>query len=75
KLEYHGFAVFAYVGALMWVSTFLFVGYHFGSRWEEILRTTEHHLKQASVIAGVLVLAYAAAVYLRRRNRKSYSAM
>jgi len=75
KLEYHGFAVFAYLGALMWVSTFLFVGYHFGSRWEEILRTTEHHLKQASVIAGVLVLAYAAAVYLRRRNRKSYSAM
>jgi len=50
------------------VSTFLFIGYHFGPRWEEILRVIEHNLKEASVVAGVLVLAYGAYVLLRRRR-------
>jgi membrane protein DedA with SNARE-associated domain len=68
KLEYPGFAAFAYTGALLWVSTFIFIGYHFGARWEEILGVIEHNLKQASVVAGVLIVAYAAYVYLRRRR-------
>ncbi len=68
KLEYHGFAAFAYTGALLWVSTFLFLGYHFGSRWEEILGLVEHNLKEVSAIAGVLILAYAVYVFLRRRR-------
>ena len=45
KLEYRSFALFAYSGAIAWVSTFLFLGYHFGKRWEEILGLVEHHLK------------------------------
>jgi len=68
KLEYPGFAGFAYSGALLWVSTFLFIGYHFGSRWEEILGVIEHNLKEASVVAGVLIIAYAAYVFVRRRR-------
>ncbi len=70
KLEYHGFAAFAYGGALLWVSTFLFLGYHFGSRWEEMLRATEHHLKQGSAVAGVLIVAYLVLAYVRRRKRR-----
>jgi membrane protein DedA with SNARE-associated domain len=69
KLEYPGFACFAYAGALLWVSTFLFLGYHFGPRWEEMLRLVEHNLKYASVIGGILILGYAVYVYLRRRRR------
>ncbi len=69
KLEYHGFAAFAYTGALLWVSTFLFIGYHFGARWEEILGVIDHNLKQASVVAGVLILAYAVYLYVSRRGR------
>jgi membrane protein DedA with SNARE-associated domain len=68
KLEYPGFAGFAYSGALLWVSTFLFIGYHFGSRWEEILGVIEHNLKEASVVAGVLIIAYAVYVFARRRR-------
>jgi membrane protein DedA with SNARE-associated domain len=68
KLEYHGFAVFAYTGALLWVSTFLFIGYHFGARWEDILRLIDHNLKYASAALGGLVVAYAAILYLRRRK-------
>jgi membrane protein DedA with SNARE-associated domain len=69
KLEYHGFAVFAYSGALLWVSTFLFIGYHFGEHWEQILAVVDHNLKYASAAAGVLILAYAGYVLLRRRRR------
>jgi membrane protein DedA with SNARE-associated domain len=69
-LEYPGFAAFAYAGALAWVSTFVFIGYHFGSRWEEILHVIERNLKEASVAAGVLIVAYAAYVYLRRRQAR-----
>ena len=68
KLEYHGFAAFAYAGALLWVSTFLFLGYHFGSRWEEILRLVERNLKEASIIAGVVIVVYAGYLWLRRRR-------
>ena len=69
KLEYHGFAAFAYVGALLWVSTFLFLGYHFGEHWEQILGVVEHNLKYASLLAGILIAAYAVYWYLRRRRR------
>jgi membrane protein DedA with SNARE-associated domain len=69
ELEFHGFAVFAYSGALMWVTLFLFLGYHFGEQWEQILKTVEHNLKYASAIGGVLILAYAVYVILSRRRR------
>jgi membrane protein DedA with SNARE-associated domain len=69
KLEYPEFAIFAYGGALAWVSTFLFIGHHFGQNWEQILAIIEHHLKQASVAAGVVIVAYGAYVYVRRRRR------
>ena len=58
KLEYPAFAAFAYSGAVVWVSTFLFIGYHFGARWEEILGMIEHNLKSASLIAAALLAAY-----------------
>lgn len=69
KLEYHGFAAFAYGGALLWVSTFLFLGYHFGDQWEDILAVVESHLKYASIAAAGLVLAYIAYWMLRRKRR------
>lgn len=68
KLEYRSFAVFAYAGALLWVSTFVSIGYHFGKRWEEILAAVEQHLKLASWIAGVLVVAYLVYLYFKRRR-------
>lgn len=70
KLEYHGFAAFAYGGAVLWVSTFLFLGYHFGPNWEQIIASVEHNLTIASIAAGVLIIAYAAYLYARRRRRR-----
>jgi len=58
RLELRSFATFAYAGALAWVCTFVFLGYHFGAQWQEILALVEHHLKIASVVAGALIVLY-----------------
>jgi len=68
KLEYRSFAAFAYAGALCWVSTFVFIGYHFGKRWEMILAAVEHNLKLVSIVGGVLIAAYLAYLYWKRRS-------
>lgn len=68
KLEPHLFAVFAYSGATLWVSTFVFIGYHFGDRWQEILAMVERHLKFASLTLGAPLLAYLIYLLLRRRK-------
>ena len=65
KLELGSFAVFAYSGAAIWVSTFLFIGYHFGRQWSTILEEVEHHLAVASVVAAVLIAAYLAFRWVR----------
>jgi len=41
-LEYNRFALFAYSGALLWVSTFLSVGYFFGDRCVAYLACLVH---------------------------------
>jgi membrane protein DedA with SNARE-associated domain len=68
KLEPRSFAAFAYTGALAWVSTFLFIGYHFGKRWPEILALVEHHLKLASAGAGAVLLAYVIYLLVKRQR-------
>jgi len=69
KLEYRGFALFAYSGALVWVSTFLFIGYHFGEHFKQILELVEKNLKLASLVAGVLILIALLIRYQKRRKR------
>jgi len=68
KLEYHSFAAFAYTGALCWVSTFLFIGYHFGERWKGILALVEHHLKLTLLGAGIVLALYVVYLLLRRKT-------
>ena len=58
KLEWREFALFAYSGALLWVSTFIFIGYHFGPQWTAILEAVESNLKLASIVLGAIVIAY-----------------
>jgi membrane protein DedA with SNARE-associated domain len=73
KLEYRSFALFAYSGAVVFVSTFLFLGYHFGKRWEEILSLVEHHLKLWSIVGGVVIVLYVLGHYWYLRRRKTRS--
>jgi membrane protein DedA with SNARE-associated domain len=58
KLELRSFALFAYSGALLWVGTFVFIGYHFGPQWTVILEAVERNVKLASIVVGAVVIAY-----------------
>jgi membrane protein DedA with SNARE-associated domain len=68
KLEYRSFAMYAYTGATLWVSTFVFIGYHFGERWRQILSLVERNLKLVSVVLGALILAYLLVRYFSRKR-------
>lgn len=68
KLEYHGFALYAYSGAVVWVTTFLFIGYHFGEHFKQILALVEENLKVGSLVAGLLILAYLLFRYWKRKK-------
>ncbi len=55
-LEAPQFALFAYTGAVLWVSAFLSLGYFLGDRWEAVERNIHHYLVYLTV-AGIIALA------------------
>ncbi|MGB7758873.1 MAG: DedA family protein [Bryobacteraceae bacterium] len=66
-LEAPQFALFAYSGAVLWVSAFLALGYFLGDRWEAVERQIHHHLVYLT-LAGIIALA-AYLIWRRRRAR------
>ena len=69
KVDFRSFALYAYGGAVVWVSTFVFIGFHFGKRWPEILGAVEHHLKLASAALAALTVAYLLYRYFSNKRR------
>jgi membrane protein DedA with SNARE-associated domain len=63
SLEYRSFAIYAYSGGLVWVCTFLGIGYYFGDHWQQVIETVHENLLVVSVIVIVAALAY---VIIRR---------
>lgn len=66
-LEFRSFAVYAYSGAIVWVCTFLAIGYYFGEHWREVSETIHRNLLLISALLIVATLAYVA--YRRRSKR------
>ena len=66
KLHVRTFMVFAYLGAVLWVSCFLTIGYVFGDEWTKLAADLHRHLLVVCVIAVVLAGGYAA---IRRGRR------
>lgn len=64
----HEFGVFAYSGAVLWVSTFLALGYFLGERWEAVESNIHHYLVWAT-IAGAIALALFLVWRKRRRGK------
>lgn len=58
ELEPHQFALFAYPGTILWVTTFLSLGYFLGERWEAVENNIHHYLVIASISLGVLIVVY-----------------
>ena len=54
KTDYHKFAAYAYSGALVWTSTFIFLGYLTGKNWMTLL---EHIRKHILIITLLILLA------------------
>jgi membrane protein DedA with SNARE-associated domain len=56
EVEYPQFALFAYSGGLLWVGTFLSLGYFLGERWKAVEQNIHQYLTWITV-AGAIVLA------------------
>ncbi len=68
-LRWPSFALFAYGGAAVWVTTFLTIGYYVGEKWEVMAEQVHHNLTLISVV--VLSLAAAFLLYRWWRNRST----
>jgi membrane protein DedA with SNARE-associated domain len=54
----HQFAVFAYTGSVLWVSTFLGLGYLLGDRWEAVEKNIHYYLVWVAVAIVALAAGY-----------------
>ena len=57
-LRWPSFALFAYGGAAVWVTTFLTIGYFVGEKWEVMAEQLHHNLTRISVVVLCVVGAY-----------------
>jgi membrane protein DedA with SNARE-associated domain len=65
------FAVFAYSGALLWVSTFLIAGYFLGAEWQKVTPATHMAIELAIGACVTFGVAYAFIHHIRhRKNRR-----
>ncbi|PYT11720.1 MAG: DedA family protein [Acidobacteria bacterium] len=66
KLSFPSFIAFAWSGGLLWVSTFLTLGYFLGENWKRIADSIHEYLLYASIALIVVALCYY--LFLRRRK-------
>lgn len=73
KLRWPVFAVHAYLGALVWVASFLSLGYFLGEEWPLIssLWLASSHKIHAFLVAGALLASLTLAGYFFLRRRLS----
>ena len=67
RLEMPVFALFAYMGALLWSLTFISIGYFFGEQWHQILRSFAHH--RLIGVAAIAVALLTVSVIRRWTNK------
>ena len=64
KLSFPYFMAYAWTGGLLWVTTFLTLGYYLGENWKQIAETIHHYVLYISI---ALIAATAAYYWWRRR--------
>jgi len=74
RLEFRSFAAYAWSGGLLWVGTFISVGYLLGDQWQRVFDAIDHNVRLVTLAAAVLAAIYMAYRYRMSRrpgNRKS----
>jgi membrane protein DedA with SNARE-associated domain len=66
RLEYRRFALFAYPGAALWVSMFLWVGYLVGENWRAAMELVHRYTLAFAAVLAVLAAAF---WWTRKRRR------
>jgi membrane protein DedA with SNARE-associated domain len=67
RLPWHTFALFAYLGAIVWVATFLVTGYVLGREWER----SSPGLRIAIVAVGLgLIVVVGVLTWVRRKRQR-----
>jgi membrane protein DedA with SNARE-associated domain len=68
NLEPPRFALFAYMGSVLWVTSFLSLGYFLGERWQVVERNIHRYLTGVTIALGVLLAVYL--IWRWRERRK-----
>jgi membrane protein DedA with SNARE-associated domain len=66
RLRFSSFAMYAWSGGVLWVASFLTLGYFLGERWKEVAELVHKYILEASL---VLIVAAAVTYYVRSRRR------
>jgi len=66
ELKAPAFMLFAYSGAVLWVSVFLTLGYFLGDRWETVSRDIHRYILTLAIALAVMLAAY---LVLRKRRQ------
>jgi len=69
-LHYAGFAVFAYSGAILWVITFLAIGYYFSGHWYRIVKYINAHIIYIFPLVILAIIAYLIFLFIKNRAKK-----
>jgi membrane protein DedA with SNARE-associated domain len=69
-VEPRHFALYAYPGGFLWVSTFVGLGYFLGERWKTVQKELDSLAIAATAGAAVLVIAYVLWRKFRQGPRK-----
>jgi membrane-associated protein len=67
QMPWKQFAVFNFLGAIIWVTVISCVGYFVGTEWTELLRVMKHINTGVLIVAALVV----AVIWLRKIMRKS----
>lgn len=68
KLDYKRFALFAYSGAFIWVTTFLALGYFFGHYWAKIYEKIELGITELIVVL-LAIVCFSLIVYFFKKDK------
>ncbi|MEJ2109575.1 MAG: DedA family protein [Acidobacteriota bacterium] len=71
KMEYRHFALFAYTGALIWATVFIWIGYSVGERWTSVMHQVERHSTLCAWIIFAVLVAYILRRCWKRKGSKT----